>query len=159
MQELLKNTQNDHPDFEKLSLALTKIQNVVADINEKKQREEEMAAMFKVKEQLKSTEKLGVQLLAPGRKYLQEGVLHEAAKDKKDLASWHYFLFSDMLVLTNGSTGGSGTRKSAKLDVVSVVPFDPNQLVISEKGASRLILQNHHAQDTHAFRRPLLYRQ
>ena len=86
-QELLKNTDSGHPDYEKLTSALAKIQNVVASVNEKKQHEEEFAAIARVLAQLNTTsDKFSIQLMVPGRKYLQEGTLLEASKVSEPLS-------------------------------------------------------------------------
>jgi hypothetical protein len=59
---------------------LTKIQSVVASVNERKQQEDGVEAVAKVISQLKNTEKFGVQLMVPGRQYTGEGTLLEASK-------------------------------------------------------------------------------
>ncbi|ELR12497.1 uncharacterized protein ACA1_346870 [Acanthamoeba castellanii str. Neff] len=54
--ELLKNTASNHPDDAKITSALDKIQKVVASVNETKQWEEDMAAVARIKSQIKNVE-------------------------------------------------------------------------------------------------------
>jgi len=80
LRELIKSTDASHPDYVKLTNALSKIQSVVAVVNERKDQEDSVEAMAKVIHKLRNTEKFGVQLMVPGRHYIQEGTLLEASK-------------------------------------------------------------------------------
>ncbi len=82
-QELIKSTEASHPDYVKLTNALAKIQSVVAVVNERKDQEDCVEAMARVIRKLRNTEKFGVQLMVPGRQYIQEGTLLEASKVRK----------------------------------------------------------------------------
>jgi protein subunit release factor A len=168
LRELLKCTESSHPDHEKLTSALEKIQNVVASVNEKKQHEEEMTAIAKVLAQLRNPEMFRAQLMAPGRKseYFQEGTLLEASLDGQQFFPRHYFLFSDHLIITNGQPNqkpasahptpspppgfSSSTKKNqAKLDVVSVLPLGQANVncTLSDTAESRASTLEIHSND------------
>jgi hypothetical protein len=53
---------------------------VVTAVNERKEQDDGVEAMAKAVGKIKSMEKFGVQLMVPGRAYLQEGTLLEASK-------------------------------------------------------------------------------
>jgi hypothetical protein len=137
LRELIKCTDESHPDFDKLRSALTKIQSVVASVNERKQQEDGVEAVAKVISQLKNTEKFGVQLMVPGRQYTGEGTLLEASKEHNEFFPRHYFLFSDLLVLTEGSTKVGKSQKGALKqfhEVVEMLPFSEAQVNLKMNG-------------------------
>jgi hypothetical protein len=53
---------------------------VVTAVNERKEQDDGVEAMAKAVGKIKNMEKFGVQLMVPGRVYLQEGTLLEASK-------------------------------------------------------------------------------
>lgn len=123
LRELISLTDAEHRDFERLTRALDKIHEVVVSVNNSQKLEEEMDAMANVIERLQGTERFDVPLVVPGRKYFQEGILQKMAQDTKCLSALHYFLFSDLLVLTTApasSKAASARRKSGSTKKVEV---------------------------------------
>ncbi|ELR12501.1 RhoGEF domain containing protein, partial [Acanthamoeba castellanii str. Neff] len=128
LRELIKSTEASHPDYVKLTNALAKIQSVVAAVNERKDQEDCVEAMAQVIRKLRNTEKFGVQLMVPGRQYIQEGTLLEASKDRNEFFPRHYFLFSDLLVLvegpaSSGSPKGKKGSQSKHFEVLEMLPL------------------------------------
>ena len=56
MQDLLRNTPEDHPDHENLVIALNKIEEVVAYVNERKRLAENLQKILDVSNQIEATE-------------------------------------------------------------------------------------------------------
>lgn len=139
LRELIKSTEASHPDYVKLTNALAKIQSVVAVVNERKDQEDCVEAMARVIRKLRNTEKFGVQLMVPGRQYIQEGTLLEASKDRNEFFPRHYFLFSDLIVLvegpaTSGSPKGKKGSQSKHFEVLEMLPLSEAHVNMRMKG-------------------------
>jgi len=96
LRELIRYTPEDHPDFEPLNAAMSKINEVVGKINEGQRMLEGLQRIVELQSQIE-----GVQdLVAPNRRLHREGEVywHKNAKSKGEPR--HLFLFSDLIVLT-----------------------------------------------------------
>jgi hypothetical protein len=123
LRELINHTDRDHPDYDNLTHALDKIHNVVMSVNENKKQEENVETMAKTIGRLKGAERFGIQMMVPGRKFVQEGTL--LASSGEEFKPKHYLLFSDLMVLADkkGSSRGTKDKSSSKLEVAAVVPL------------------------------------
>ncbi|KYQ92572.1 pleckstrin (PH) domain-containing protein [Tieghemostelium lacteum] len=99
IQDLIRNTNEDHPDFKQLNESLEKIKHSTSYINEKKREAEDAFAMLSINQSLHG--KVPNHFLAPHRKFIKEGgILFGSSsgsfKDKDPVV----FLFNDMIMMT-----------------------------------------------------------
>ncbi|EGC31252.1 hypothetical protein DICPUDRAFT_156926 [Dictyostelium purpureum] len=99
VQDLIRNTSEDHPDFKPLTEALEKIKHITTIINEKKRDAEDAFAMLQIHQTLHG--KVPNNFVAPHRKFIREGAIHFGSssgsfKDKEPIV----FLFNDMVMMT-----------------------------------------------------------
>ncbi|KAF2075041.1 hypothetical protein CYY_003651 [Polysphondylium violaceum] len=97
--DLIRNTNEDHPDFKPLTDALEKIKHITSYINEKKREAEDAFAMLQIHQTLHG--KVPSSFIAPHRKFIREGTVHFGSssgsfKDKDPVV----FLFNDMVMMT-----------------------------------------------------------
>eukprot|EP01112_Ceratiomyxa_fruticulosa_P020320 TRINITY_DN688_c0_g1_i1.p1 TRINITY_DN688_c0_g1~~TRINITY_DN688_c0_g1_i1.p1 ORF type:complete len:868 (+),score=238.12 TRINITY_DN688_c0_g1_i1:281-2884(+) len=116
LEQLLKRTWHDHPDYKDLDDALKKVREVAVHLNEKKRDAEAIAKVYEVHSYL--TGKFDP-LFAPNRKVLREG----AFNDIKSNETLYVYLFNDILVFGKTSeklkgpitsTNSTPTRLKAK---------------------------------------------
>eukprot|EP01113_Clastostelium_recurvatum_P033801 TRINITY_DN4510_c1_g1_i2.p1 TRINITY_DN4510_c1_g1~~TRINITY_DN4510_c1_g1_i2.p1 ORF type:complete len:1156 (-),score=386.35 TRINITY_DN4510_c1_g1_i2:12-3479(-) len=93
LQELLRYTDNNHPDFNGLCEALSFIKELADYINSNKSDAENINRILAIQDIL--TDYPEPTLVVPRRRFIDEGVL---LKDKK--TKMHVFLFTDILLLT-----------------------------------------------------------
>jgi len=96
LKELLKNTIRGHPDYNDLQMALSRMKEVAASINENKRDAENQQRMVLLQGQLAG--RLQEAVAAPGRKYIREGqfIVVDGGKQIK----FYVFLTSDRLYVT-----------------------------------------------------------
>jgi hypothetical protein len=111
LQELLKLTHEDHPDFADLKTAVDLVSTVAMHINETVRRAENHAKVREV-EALFSNEVF----LAPSRTFVHSGKIWKKSRKGKD--EYHVFLFNDLLVYASRSFS------SNKLQVHNRLPID-----------------------------------
>ncbi|EFA83862.1 pleckstrin domain-containing protein [Heterostelium album PN500] len=97
--DLIKNTNDDHPDHKALVEALEKIRAVTSYVNERKRDAEDAMTMVSIHQNLRG--KIPSNFLAPHRKFVKEGNIQFGSssgsfKDKDPAV----FLFTDMLMMT-----------------------------------------------------------
>uniref|UniRef100_A0A7S4M713 DH domain-containing protein n=1 Tax=Vannella robusta TaxID=1487602 RepID=A0A7S4M713_9EUKA len=98
LRELIRYTPEDHPDWEPLQSAFSKINSVVADINEAQRQAEGLQRILDLQKMIDGVESL----VAPGRNYVKEGELSFYKSQKsKSPEKRHVFFFTDLIVLTN----------------------------------------------------------
>eukprot|EP01105_Mastigella_eilhardi_P006677 TRINITY_DN1821_c0_g1_i1.p1 TRINITY_DN1821_c0_g1~~TRINITY_DN1821_c0_g1_i1.p1 ORF type:complete len:1100 (+),score=212.35 TRINITY_DN1821_c0_g1_i1:105-3302(+) len=100
LNDLFKNTPEDHPDRADLEKALQGIRNVAGFVNEKKREAEYMNEVFAIQETL-----VGVtegELVAPHRRFVKKGMIVELVEEKQKTVAvpTMAFLFNDALVLS-----------------------------------------------------------
>ncbi|EGG17431.1 pleckstrin domain-containing protein [Cavenderia fasciculata] len=114
IRELIKNSDEKHPDLPSLEGAYAKIQAVVLLVNESKRKAEVQQQMWKIHEQLETSEKFD--FLTPTRYLLREDTLRELTEDRTAVAGRsHYYLFNDIIMRTKKD------KKSIKLETLFVV--------------------------------------
>ncbi|KAJ3118691.1 Rho guanine nucleotide exchange factor 4 [Phlyctochytrium bullatum] len=116
LRELIKNTEEGHPDSANLLKALIKIETVVTIVNEGARQAESVHKMLDI--QNRCTQKINI--LSPSRTMKRHGTLEliNAAGDRKKR---EVYLFNDMFLMTK-SLGNGG--EAEKLKVIAMVPFD-----------------------------------
>lgn len=96
LQELVKYTDEGHPDYVDINAALGKIKEIAAYLNEKKREAENREKIVEINEKISG---LPAALPAPSRKFLREGALTSVLKGKKNKSM--AFLFNDLLVIVD----------------------------------------------------------
>ena len=116
LRELIKHTLSDHPDYDDLQLAMTKINDVNITINEKmktfdqRQKVRDVAARFTT----------NVDLVAPARYFIKEGKLTKICR-KKDIA-YIFVLFSDLLIY--GEKQGDSKDNNYQIKLHQQIPIN-----------------------------------
>ncbi|KAL6070881.1 Rho guanyl nucleotide exchange factor [Balamuthia mandrillaris] len=139
LRELLRHTDKAHADYSALESAYQKIQNVVTSVNTQKQNEEDLEKVAELLNILQGTEKFGVQLMVPGRRFIEEGFIEQAIKSGTGVCEFQtmrYYLFSDLLILCESSASAQaqseekkvgkhskGKKNKEKVNVLAMVPF------------------------------------
>eukprot|EP01125_Pyxidicula_operculata_P014523 TRINITY_DN4840_c0_g1_i1.p1 TRINITY_DN4840_c0_g1~~TRINITY_DN4840_c0_g1_i1.p1 ORF type:complete len:669 (+),score=114.17 TRINITY_DN4840_c0_g1_i1:138-2144(+) len=135
--DLIKNTEETHPDYEKLEQSLTKMKSVADHINEAINVAENRAKCVEIQKNL------GLQnIVAPHRKYVSDGILIKQCRKEKKARS--FYLFSDLLMygFNAPATGKFIVSGQMKLENLSVADLDnqqatgPNCLQLTGPGKS-----------------------
>ncbi|KAJ3194523.1 Myosin 10A, isoform D [Irineochytrium annulatum] len=128
LREILKATDNDHPDAENLRGALSKIETVVTIVNEGARQAEAVHRMVELQARLTLQR---VQLVTPSRTLHRSGTVDWIApageKKRREL-----YLFNDVVLLTKLTEDDNGAHQvpldtyvsAAKLKLVAMVPID-----------------------------------
>eukprot|EP00007_Cunea_sp_BSH-02190019_P001933 CAMPEP_0174240512 /NCGR_PEP_ID=MMETSP0417-20130205/19112_1 /TAXON_ID=242541 /ORGANISM="Mayorella sp, Strain BSH-02190019" /LENGTH=805 /DNA_ID=CAMNT_0015319609 /DNA_START=29 /DNA_END=2443 /DNA_ORIENTATION=+ len=98
LDNLLKYTPEDHPDYKDLSEAVTKVKDVANYVNEKAKEAENIQKVLNVRSQFQN--QLDVKLAEAHRRYLMEGdlmVLDETKRSKEERR--HVWLFNDLILI------------------------------------------------------------
>lgn len=120
LRELIKYTPENHPDWDPLQSAFSKINSVVADINEAQRQAEGLQRIMEVTKMIDGIDSL----VAPGRNYVKEGELtfYKSQKSKSG-EKRHVFFFTDLILLTN-------RKGEKKFDHKLSVDLDSCKLVV-----------------------------
>ncbi|CAL1543406.1 unnamed protein product [Lymnaea stagnalis] len=95
LEELLKNTPNQHHDYISLSEAAEKIAEIASHINEHIRQNENFMKMLAIQRSFDSS---APKLLAPGRQFIKEGPLKKVSRKGGKSYERMFFLFSDILL-------------------------------------------------------------
>eukprot|EP01102_Stenamoeba_stenopodia_P003758 TRINITY_DN1390_c0_g1_i1.p1 TRINITY_DN1390_c0_g1~~TRINITY_DN1390_c0_g1_i1.p1 ORF type:complete len:1021 (+),score=227.99 TRINITY_DN1390_c0_g1_i1:133-3195(+) len=113
LNDLVKHTQKDHPDYKNLASAAVRIHEVAVYVEAKKNEAEAVCKVLEVQSRIGGK---CPNFVTPTRRFIREGVL---MNDKKK--EMMFFLFNDVLVVSKiaGKTKKSGlfTRQKAKDDL------------------------------------------
>lgn len=97
LQDLVKHTSKDHPDYANLASAAQKVQSVAEYMNIKKREAENIMKVTEIQEMIEGD----IEPLAkPHRRFVKEGQLMEVGKGTTRKIPVVLFLFNDMLVIT-----------------------------------------------------------
>eukprot|EP00007_Cunea_sp_BSH-02190019_P006443 CAMPEP_0174238538 /NCGR_PEP_ID=MMETSP0417-20130205/11572_1 /TAXON_ID=242541 /ORGANISM="Mayorella sp, Strain BSH-02190019" /LENGTH=725 /DNA_ID=CAMNT_0015317381 /DNA_START=421 /DNA_END=2594 /DNA_ORIENTATION=- len=142
LKDLLKNTAEDHPDFDNLQKAMNKIQEVVDYVNERKRLSENLMKIYEVQRLIDGNEVND--LVEPTRRLVREDVL--TIKSKRGKASpKKIFLFNDMLLYVKDSGkgrykfGGRIGLDDAKLVDIADTGSVKNAFEIASKSKSSVL--------------------
>ena len=107
LSDLFKNTPESHVDYERLIVALKKVEGVASYVNTKKREAENLLGVTTVARHLVGLESMA-EFTQPHRRYVRQGFLQEAdpaSISLKSLKTRYFFAFNDILVGTKESTG------------------------------------------------------
>eukprot|EP01119_Soliformovum_irregulare_P010085 TRINITY_DN2464_c0_g1_i1.p1 TRINITY_DN2464_c0_g1~~TRINITY_DN2464_c0_g1_i1.p1 ORF type:complete len:1117 (-),score=381.50 TRINITY_DN2464_c0_g1_i1:42-3215(-) len=90
--QLLKNTNDLHVDYENLGKALSKLEAITSYVNEAKRHEESLSKIIEIQSILQGCDNL----VAPTRKFIREGTLVFYKNGSGH--TYHFFLFNDLLL-------------------------------------------------------------
>ncbi|XXQ39087.1 DH domain-containing protein [Plasmodiophora brassicae] len=113
LENLIKYTDSDHPDFSVLSRALDLIAQVATKINEAMRSQQTTAYIVEIQRRLN-----GCVLIEPGRHFLHEGQL-----TCDTIPNAYVYLFNDLLVVAQSSLHNL-LSLSASLSVHTLLPID-----------------------------------
>ena len=121
LRELKKNTFPDHPEYESLSVALSKIESIGTHINESKRQVEQMSKLLDIQNRLRNKEFV---IFKPDRRLIKEGLIRRLREEyvlersreephTADMDDMLLFLFNDLLLWT-----------TKDFDIAGHVPLD-----------------------------------
>jgi hypothetical protein len=102
LNDILRATNKEHPDYGGLEEALDKIRKLAAFVNEKKREAEDAATVISVLQRI--TKKRPSDLLTHSRKFVKEGPLSFGENGNVKYKDGYVFLFSDLVVFTSKIT-------------------------------------------------------
>lgn len=127
--DLFKCTKEDHQDYENLSKALKKMEDVAKYVNQKKREAENLLGVSTIVKRLTNMENAS-EFNQPHRRYVRHGILQEQVEgilSQKTLKSRYYFLFNDAIICAKEQSSGLvGRRKTITplLDLDSIRESD-----------------------------------
>ncbi|XP_059166523.1 rho guanine nucleotide exchange factor 39-like [Physella acuta] len=95
LEELLKNTPDEHHDYQKISEAAERMADIAMHINEHIRQNENFMKMLAIQRSFDSS---APKLLAPGRIFIKEGPLKKVSRKGGKSYERMFFLFSDILL-------------------------------------------------------------
>lgn len=110
LQDLVKHTSKDHPDYANLFSAAQKVQAVAEYMNIKKREAENIMKVTEIQEMIDGEYE---PLAKPHRRYVKEGQLQEVGKGTTRKISVVLFLFNDLLVVTKPQGSSFLSRNKA----------------------------------------------
>eukprot|EP01114_Cavostelium_apophysatum_P018154 TRINITY_DN5556_c0_g1_i2.p2 TRINITY_DN5556_c0_g1~~TRINITY_DN5556_c0_g1_i2.p2 ORF type:complete len:976 (-),score=267.05 TRINITY_DN5556_c0_g1_i2:63-2990(-) len=113
LRELIRRTDEFHPEYQALNDAYNKIEEVVGSINEKKRESELRQKIYELSQMLVNAESL--KLITPTRRYLKEGEVHYYDLEGS-LKQAYYFLFNDLFLVTKKKTKHHDLKANVTLD-------------------------------------------
>lgn len=122
IQEILKNTDADHPDYKELNEALKLVREVANSINESVKLRENRDEIRKVESLFSGT----VSFIAPSRKFIHRGQLIK--KCRRNDVLYEFFLFNDLLIYASKlpGTGKLKLHRAIDIDASFSVKMDAN---------------------------------
>eukprot|EP01103_Thecamoeba_quadrilineata_P002324 TRINITY_DN12299_c0_g1_i1.p1 TRINITY_DN12299_c0_g1~~TRINITY_DN12299_c0_g1_i1.p1 ORF type:complete len:693 (+),score=130.01 TRINITY_DN12299_c0_g1_i1:279-2081(+) len=117
---LISQTAKDHPDYQQLSTASGKIEEVVLYINEAKRLAEQLSKIYELQSSISGIK----DLVAPSRRFLKEAPATLIAPNR-ELAVL-VFLFNDLIILAQPRCYGPKT----KLRLKSAIPLAESKLIV-----------------------------
>jgi DNA-directed RNA polymerase specialized sigma subunit len=117
LKELIKHTNEVHTDYNPLTVALDKVEKVIANINEKKREDEKSLKMMEIQNRFENSEKIN--LVTPTRRYIREAILGEIRDQTKDIRTKEnlYMLFNDVVIRAKQKING-------KLQCAAMIPAE-----------------------------------
>lgn len=110
LQDLVKHTSKDHPDYANLFAAAQKVQAVAEYMNVKKKEAENIMKVTEIQEMIDGEYE---PLAKPHRRFAKEGQLQEVTKGTTRKVSVVLFLFNDLLVVTKPQGSSFLSRNKA----------------------------------------------
>jgi RhoGEF domain len=114
LEDLLKHSRTDHPDYAPLGQAVQKISEIADYVDEKKAFYNDSQRMLALSKECRNVP-AGEDIIKPGRIFVLEGVM---VVNKQVDTPFYCFLFSDVLLVTEqlaSSSSSSSSRSSRKI--------------------------------------------
>ena len=99
LNEIVKNTKPTHPDYTQLTTALSKVEAVSHEINDRMKEFERRETVKLIERSFKQN----IKLLAPHRQFIKQGKLWKVCRNRDRI--YNFFLFNDLILYA--STYGS----------------------------------------------------
>lgn len=104
LKDMLRHTPAEHPDYEKLSIVLPKMEEVANWINNEKSKFDNLTIIQTLSDTISGYEDSFLKL---GRRFLREGLLSQYINDSMRSKQRYLFLFSDIILLTQPRRGSA----------------------------------------------------
>jgi hypothetical protein len=101
LEELIRNTEEDHPDYANLGVALASVAEVALSVNNEIKKQEIRMKLID-KHNLFTKVKEG-QIISPSRRFVYQGVLTKVCRSSN--RPYTFFLFNDKLIYASQSMG------------------------------------------------------
>jgi hypothetical protein len=133
LQDLVKHTSKDHPDYANLASAAQKVQAVAEYVNGKKREAENIMKVTEIQEMIDGD----IEPLAkPHRRFVKEGQLYEVGKSTTRKVPVVLFLFNDVLVVTKvQGTSFLSRNKTQKLHFHNMFALVGTQTIALENSS------------------------
>lgn len=128
LEDLVKNTNEDHPDLENLRKALERILLVANQVDRAIEEHKNRARLLQIQKKFIES----IQILEIGRVFIKEGELTKICR--KDHKKFYFWLFNDLLLYAKEMPGNRFTRSRSyplKSIVIRNVPDDPSKKIIN----------------------------
>eukprot|EP01125_Pyxidicula_operculata_P004525 TRINITY_DN170_c0_g2_i2.p1 TRINITY_DN170_c0_g2~~TRINITY_DN170_c0_g2_i2.p1 ORF type:complete len:419 (-),score=85.91 TRINITY_DN170_c0_g2_i2:115-1371(-) len=116
LEELIRNTNQNHPDYRDLATALDKLKIVADDVNKSITEQEVRECMVRIAK--KFQEYKTFELIKPGRYFVRDGELTKVCR--KERKKRHYFLFSDIFLYAFPQQSNSKFKIRWLVDILSL---------------------------------------
>jgi len=127
LQDLVRHTSSDHPDYANLAAAAQKVQAIAEYMNEKKREAENIMKVTEIQEMIEGDCET---LAKPHRRFVKESQLQEVTKGTVKKQAAVVFLFNDLLIITRPQGSSFLSRnKTQKLLFVSSFKLSGSQVV------------------------------
>lgn len=98
LDDLIKNTNPGHPDYDFLRKALDDMKTVANHINERMKMNEREAKVLEIQSSLWTATGIVPELVRPGRIFVKEGSVSKVRQNGKLKRNYHLFCFNDIVV-------------------------------------------------------------
>jgi hypothetical protein len=95
LREVIRHTDDDHPDFANLTAALAEVNKQVAELNENKAKADNLAKMLDINARVSGLPR-GFQLVHPQRQFIRSGDVRKISGNRDQ--ERRLFLFNDLLM-------------------------------------------------------------
>ncbi|KAJ6245368.1 faciogenital dysplasia protein [Anaeramoeba flamelloides] len=118
LQDMVKHTNKNHPDYDNLKQSLTKVQEIAIYCNEKKREADQMAETFKIESKISGLSNI----VNPSRRFLRGGVTYIKPKNGKKIIECYLHLFNDLLIIS---------KKAKKLKLLNIIELDLETYILN----------------------------
>lgn len=125
LQELEKQTPEEHPDSPNIKKSIEILGNILDDINASKTKSDSQHKLSTIESSIAGLEALPIDTLVhPKRRYVREGVLTWRG-ESEDNPSPYFFLFNDFLMYTTRRGNEEGPDEGGKaFEYITIVPLN-----------------------------------
>jgi hypothetical protein len=104
LEEVLRNTSDDHPDYSNLLKGLESVSAVAKHINAEMHAQENRAAIVRIQNEFSHS----VSFVQPHRRFVRQGTMVKKCRNTDK--TYEFFLFNDLLVYASRSVLSTGTK-------------------------------------------------